>query len=140
MPLVSVTRLRIRSPWFLPAFFFHAMRSTRQARAATVHGAVRLLPDARRTFWTCTLWPDLDAMRAYVSAGAHRKSMKRLAHWCDEASVVHWEQDSTELPTWEEAHRRMQQEGRPSRVDHPSAAHLAFKLAPIKDAHDHADR
>jgi hypothetical protein len=83
---------------------------------------------------------DLAAMRAYVSAGAHRMSMKRLAHWCDEASVVHWEQDSMQLPGWEEAYRRMQTDGRPSRVDHPSAAHLAFKLNPIKEARDHSDR
>jgi len=68
-------------------------------------------------------------MRAYVSAGPHRQSMKRLAHWCDEASVVHWEQDSLELPSWQEAHRRMQQDGRPSKVNHPSAAHLAYRIA-----------
>jgi hypothetical protein len=134
MPLVSVTRLRIRSPWFLPAFFFHTLRATWQARAASGNQAVQLLPDAHRTFWTCTLWTDLQAMRAYVFAGAHRKSMKRLAHWCDEASVVHWEQDSMELPSWEDAHRRMQQEGRPSKVNHPSAAHLAYQIAPPRSA------
>jgi hypothetical protein len=132
MPLVSVTRLRIRSPWYLPAFFFHTLRAIRQARAARGNKAVQLLPDARRTFWTCTLWTDLEAMRAYVSAGAHRTSMRRLAHWCDEASVVHWVQDSTELPDWNTAHRRMQQEGRPSKVGHPSAAHLAFEIAPLR--------
>jgi hypothetical protein len=130
MPLISVTRLRIRSPWYLPAFFFHTLRATRQARAANGNGAVQLLPDAHRTFWTCTLWTDLAAMRAYVAAGAHRKSMKQLAHWCDEASVVHWEQNSADLPTWEVAHRRMQQEGRPTKVERPSTAHLAFQIAP----------
>jgi hypothetical protein len=129
MQLVSVTRLRIRSPWFLPAFFFYTLRATRQARAAAGKQAVRLLPDAHLTFWTCTLWTDLDAMRAYVSSGAHRKAMKRLAHWCDEASVVHWEQDALEFPGWDVAHRRMQQEGRPSRLDHPSAAHVAYQIA-----------
>ena len=134
MPLVSVTRLRIRSPWYLPAFFFYTLRATRQAREASGNKAVQLLPDAHRTFWTCTLWTDLEAMRAYVSAGAHRKSMKRLAHWCDEASVVHWEQDALELPDRDEAHRRMQEQGRPSKVDHPSAAHLAFRVAPPRRA------
>lgn len=130
MPLVSVTRLRIRSPWYLPAFFFHTLRATRQARTASGNQGVQLLPDAHRTFWTCTLWTDLEAMRAYVSAGSHRQSMKRLAHWCDEASVVHWQQESQKLPSWEVAHRRMQQEGRPSKVCQPSAAHLAFQIAP----------
>jgi hypothetical protein len=130
MPLVSVTRLRIRSAWYLPAFFFYTLRAIRQARAARGNGGLQLLPDAQRTFWTITLWTDLAAMRAYVSAGAHRKSMKRLAQWCDEASVVHWEQDSRELPDWASAHRRMQQDGRPSKVDRPSAAHRAFQIAP----------
>ena len=129
MPLVSVTRLRIRSPWYLPAFFFYTLRATSQARVASGNKAVKLMPDAHRTFWTCTLWTDLDAMRAYVSAGAHRKSMKRLAHWCDEASVVHWEQDALDLPNWQVAHRRMQEQGRPSKVDKPSAAHLAYQIA-----------
>jgi hypothetical protein len=129
MPLVSATRLRIRSPWYLPAFFFYTLRATRQARSANGNHVVKLLPDAHRTFWTCTLWTDLESMRAYVSAGAHRQSMKRLAHWCDEASVVHWEQDSLALPGWDGVHRRMQQQGRPSRLDHPSAAHLAFQIA-----------
>ena len=130
MPLVSVTRLRIRSPWYLPAFFFYTLRATRQARAASGNKAVKLLPDAHRTFWTCSLWTDLDAMRAYVSAGAHRQSMNRLAHWCDEASVVHWQQEALELPNWDEAHRRMQEQGRPSRVNQPSAAHLAYRVVP----------
>ena len=129
MPLISVTRLRIRSPWYLPGFFFYTLRSIRQARVAAGNSTVKLLPDAHRTFWTCTSWTDLNAMRAYVSAGPHRQSMKRLAHWCDEASVVHWEQDSLELPSWQEAHRRMQQDGRPSKLDHPGAAHLAYRIA-----------
>jgi heme-degrading monooxygenase HmoA len=128
MPLISVTRLRIRSAWYLPAFFFYTLRAVRQARAATGNGAVQLLPDAHRTYWTCTQWTDLNAMRAYVASGAHRKSMKRLAHWCDEASVVHWEQADPELPGWDVAHRRMQKDGRPSKVNHPSAAHLAYQI------------
>jgi hypothetical protein len=128
MPLISVTRLRIRSIRFLPAFFFYTLRANRQARAAMGNGAVELLPDAHGTCWTRTQWTDLKAMRAYVGSGAHREAMKRLAHWCDEASVVHWEQASTGLPGWDEAHRRMQQDGRPSKVNHPSAAQLANQI------------
>jgi Domain of unknown function (DUF3291) len=128
MPLISVTRLRIRSIWFMPAFFFYTLRANWQARAAMGNSAVQLLPDAQRTYWTCTQWSDLKAMRAYVGSGAHREAMRRLAHWCDEASVVHWEQTAAGLPGWDEAHRRMQQDGRPSKVNHPSAAHLAYQI------------
>ena len=34
--------------------------------------------------------------------------MRRLAEWCDEASVAHWTQESAALPDWIEVHRRMQ--------------------------------
>lgn len=129
MPLVSVTRLRIRAIRFLPIFFLHALRASRQARAADGNLAVEVLNDAKRTFWTCSLWKDQNAMRAFMSSGAHGRSMKRLAYWCDEGSVVHWEQASDALPAWDIAHERMQRDGRPSRVEHPSPAHQAFQIA-----------
>jgi hypothetical protein len=42
--------------------------------------------------------------------------------------VVHWTQESNELPSWVEAHKRMQQEGRRSKVNHPSPAHTAYQI------------
>jgi len=55
-------------------------------------------------------------------SGAHRQVMRRLSEWCDEASVVHWTQESPQPPSWEEAHQRLQESGRPSKVNHPSEA------------------
>ncbi len=52
--------------------------------------------------------------------------------WCDEAAVAHWTGDGPELPTWAEAHRRLQAEGRRSKVTFPSAAHEAYRIpAPV---------
>jgi hypothetical protein len=132
MPLVAVTRLRIRSVRFLPLFLLHAVRSMRQARASAGMLRAEVFSDAARTYWTCSVWQDQQSMRAYMTCGVHGRVMKRLAHWCDEASVVHWEQDAAEMPTWALAHQRMQRDGRPSRVDHPSAAHRAFEIAPMR--------
>lgn len=129
MPLIAVTRLRIRSRWFMPFFQWHAFRAARQARMAAGNIDVVLFRDAHRTFWTCTAWKDQEAMRGYMSAEPHRSAMGKLAGWCDEASVVHWTQESGELPTWRAAHERMQNEGRPSRVLHPSPDHLAYRIA-----------
>ena len=128
MPFVSVTRLRIRSPRYLPMLFLQAARSAWQARQAPGSLKVSLLREANRTFWTRTLWSDEKSMRAFQSAEPHGKVMRQLADWCDEASVVHWNQDSAELPAWPQAHRRMQQEGRPSRVNQPSEAHVAYRV------------
>ncbi len=130
MPFVSVTRLRVRAWRYLPAFLLHALRAAWQARAAPGNLAVGLLRDADRAFWTRTLWSDEAAMRAFMLAGAHRRVMPRLLSWCDEAAVVHWTQQSGEPPAWAEAHRRLQQEGRRSRVDHPSPAQQRFAFPP----------
>jgi hypothetical protein len=67
-------------------------------------------------------------MRAYMTSGAHCTAMPRLIDWCDEASVAHWEQETEELPSWREVHRRMQSEGRRSKVRHPSPAHERFEI------------
>ncbi|MDV3456301.1 DUF3291 domain-containing protein [Sphingomonas sp. HF-S4] len=130
MPFVSVTRLRVRSWRFLPAFFLHAYRTSRQASAASGFRAGALLPDRRWTFWTLTIWDQAADMRAYIKAGSHKKAMPKLIHWCDEASIVHWEQPDLTMPSWPEADARMRREGRPSKVRNPTPAHLAMDFAP----------
>ena len=130
MPLIAATRLRIRSVWLLPVFFIQAMRSSNQAKAADGNLALAILNDARRTFWTCSAWTSKDQMHMYMTSGAHKGVMRKLARWCDEASVVHWEQANSELPSWQEVHRRMQEEGRASRVERPTDAHTAFSITP----------
>jgi hypothetical protein len=134
MPLISVTRLRVRSFRYLFGFIYYAQRSSRQARRTPGNLGVGLLRDANRAFWTRTAWRDEASMRHFMLAMPHRQAMGKLAEWCDEASVVHWTQDSASLPDWREAYRRMVAEGRRSRVKHPSAAHEAFDIAVPKQA------
>jgi heme-degrading monooxygenase HmoA len=91
---------------------------------------VELKRGPRNAFWTLTAWDTEASMRAFMVAQPHGTAMRKLMDWCDEASVVHWIQESAELPAWTEAHRRMQQEGRASKVNHPSPAHTAYKIEP----------
>jgi Domain of unknown function (DUF3291) len=128
MPIVSITRLRVRSWRYLPMFMWYASRSSRQAAKARGSLAVRLLKDRRKTFWTGTVWTTDAAMKTFMLAGTHREAMRKLPHWCDEASVVHWNQESGDLPTWPEASARLQNEGRRSKVNQPSGAHMAHKF------------
>src|SRR5262249_36436480 len=100
MPLVSITRLRVRRWRYLPLFLLYALASTHQARRAFGSLAVSLLNDSGFAFWTRTVWTDEAAMRAFMLSGAHRRVMPRLLDWCDEASVVHWAQDAAEPPPW----------------------------------------
>lgn len=129
MAFVSVTRLRIRKWRFLPSFLGHTLRTRRQVTRSPGFRQGLLLLDRRWTFWTLTAWDDQAAMRAYMTTGDHRTAMPRLLDWCDEASVVHWAQPDSALPSWVEADRRMRSEGRPSKVRNPSPTHadLAFQ-------------
>jgi hypothetical protein len=128
MPFVSITRLRVRSWRYLPAFLVQSLRSARQAKAAPGNLAVGLLRDADLVFWTRTLWAGEPAMRAFMVSGVHGHVMPRLLHWCDEAAVAHWTQESVAPPSWPEAHRRLQQDGRRSKVSHPSPAQQRFEF------------
>jgi heme-degrading monooxygenase HmoA len=127
---VSVTRLRLRSVRFLLLFAIYAVRSTAQVKRAAGFLKGSLLPDGGRTFWTLTAWENQESMRRYMTAGAHRDAMPRLLNWCDEASVVHWDQDEPLLPTWAEADRRMREQGRPSKVRNPSPRHADLSYSP----------
>ena len=69
-------------------------------------------------------------MKAFMLAGPHRQVMRSLLEWCDEAALVHWEQETAREPSWREAHRRLQGEGRRSKVNHPSSAHETFQIRP----------
>lgn len=133
MPFVSVTRLRVRSWLYLLPFFFYAIRSMRQAKAADGHLNLALLNDAHRTFWTCTVWADEAAMKSFMLSGAHRHAMPHLMEWCDEAAVAHWLQDTDQLPDWTSAHARLQREGRLSKVRHPSPAQQKFEIPPPRN-------
>ena len=130
MPLVSITRLRVRRRRFLPAFLIQALRSALEARRATGNLSVALLADRDRTYWTRTLWRDEVAMRAFMTTGVHRRVMPRLLEWCDEAALVHWLGEAGEPPSWAEAHRRLVADGRASKVKHPSEAQRRFAIPP----------
>ena len=128
MALVSVTRLRMRSAWYLVPFMWEAMKIMRQAQRTSGFLGGRLLVEAKRVFWTVTAWEESSAMNVFRTQGAHGGVMPKLLEWCDEASVVHWTQLTDTLPSWKEAHYRMMKEGRPSKVKHPSAAQVAYEI------------
>ncbi|MBI1180304.1 MAG: DUF3291 domain-containing protein [Alphaproteobacteria bacterium] len=131
MVLVSVTRLRLRSWRYLPGFILWSGRAIRQARAASGNLHAAVMRDRHGGFWTCTVWESEAAMRRFMLSGAHRRAMPRLAAWCEAAARVHWSQQTAEPPSWHEAWLRLRDEGRPSRLDHPSPAHLAHEIPPI---------
>ena len=67
-------------------------------------------------------------MKSFMLSGAHGRVTRRLMDWCDEAALVHWSQESEHEPEWQEAHRRLREEGRRSKVNYPSAAHEQYLI------------
>ena len=128
MPFISVTRLRVRSWRFLPSLMVSALLSARQARRAPGNQGVTLLREERNVFWTRTMWDAEASMRAYIVAGRHGKVMRRLLEWCDEAALAHWTQESSEAPSWPEAHAQLLKVGRASKVNHPSEAQRRYQI------------
>ena len=121
--IISVTRLRLRSLRFLLPFIVYSFRSMRQVKRSPGNIAADAMRDQHGGFWTRSVWRDVESMRAFMTSGAHRQAMPKLLDWCDEAALVHWEQDTPALPEWDEAHRRLVTQGRRSKVRHPSPAH-----------------
>lgn len=127
MVLVSVTRLHLKSPRYVPAFLWHTAWSTWQIINTPGFLGGKLLRDAYGgswTLWTLTTWEDKSAMQNYRNSGAHRQTMPYIQKWCDEAVVVHWEQEDNSLPDAVEAHRRMVENGHFTRLSNPSPALL----------------
>jgi hypothetical protein len=125
MPLISITRLHLRSQRYFPIFTVYTFASALQARRSDGFLGGALGSDAERGAWTMTAWRDEAAMHAFRNRGMHLRAMPRLLRWCDEASFAHWMQNDAALPTPDEAHRRMRAEGHLSKVSWPSAAHAA---------------
>ena len=132
MAVISITRLRLRSWRFVPEFIFYSVRAKLQAEKAEGSRGVRVMREPGNIFWTATAWDSEDAVKKYMIARPHSQAMPRLLEWCDEAALVRWTQDSAELPDWHEAHRRLQAEGRRSKVNRPSANQQQFKISAPK--------
>lgn len=114
----------------MPGFAWYAWRSTRQVRAASGFRGGALITEPGLGFWTVTTWDDEAAMSAYRRADAHGRAMRKLAEWCDEASVIHWTAEADGVPGGETARGRMVADGRLSKVRHPSPAHAAGRIEP----------
>jgi hypothetical protein len=125
MAFVSVTRLRVRSIWFLLPFTLATRRSRHQLVKAPGFIEGRLTIEFPFAFWTMTSWKSQEDMRRFRNAPPHLEAMRRLPHWCDEASYVHWQQRETQLPPIDDAYLLLRNQGSTSKVTHPTAAHAA---------------
>ncbi|PRY11299.1 hypothetical protein CLV24_11194 [Pontibacter ummariensis] len=104
MVFVSATRLRVSSVFHLPAFFLANEATVKQLSQSPGFLGGKELIDKHLTFWTLTRWQDAAAMKALRNAAPHREAMQKLPLWCNEASYVHWTNDSRILISWATVH------------------------------------
>jgi hypothetical protein len=105
---VSVTGLRLRSAWQAPRFWWHTLRSLRQARRAP--GNLRVeAHQVDGVAHTLTVWTDVAAMRAFLTAGAHLAAMWAFRSLGTGRTLGY---AAPEVPPWEEALDRWRREAR----------------------------
>jgi hypothetical protein len=108
MAFITITGLRLKTSIDAPLFWWHAMRSMMQAKAAPGN----ISADARTingVDHTVSVWETKEAMRAYVVAGAHLKAMG-VFNKIATGKVLSFEAETA--PPWAEVHELWLREGR----------------------------
>ena len=113
MPIIVVTRLRLRDPSLLDEFFTHAAAVLEQAMKSEGNLGADALAEAHDAWWSVTAWNDRAHMQAYVNTDPHLSTEALLDHLCDEATFVDWEQASPQLPDWQTSWRHLVADGHP---------------------------
>jgi len=98
MPVIVITRLRLRDPAFFDEFFTSAVAAVQQAQATEGNLAADVLAEANNTYWTRTAWQERAEMDSFVGSEPHLTTMNRVDDWCDEATFVVWEQAGGDPP------------------------------------------
>ena len=125
MVLISGTRFRIRSPLYLIMVGWHSYWSYKQLSRADGFLDSKFLRETNwSVFWSVTAWKNKSCMNCYKNIGAHRQAMPWLSLMCNEASLVHWEQEDATLPDWQTVRKRMLENGRFYNLSNPSKNHV----------------
>jgi hypothetical protein len=122
MPVIVVTRLRLRDPAFFDEFFASAVAVVEQAQGTEGNLSADVLAEANNTYWTRTAWRGRTEMDSFVGKEPHLGTMNRIDDWCDEATFVDWEQPAAGALDWHEAHRRLVADGQARSLTHGTEA------------------
>jgi len=130
MPVIVVTRLRLRNPGLLDEFFTDAVAAIEQAAKSEGNLGANALADADDAWWSVSAWRERRPMRAFVRSEPHLTILTRLDHYCDEATFVDWEQDTPQLPDWQACWQHLVADGKPAELSQPSAANQTRAFPP----------
>jgi quinol monooxygenase YgiN len=134
MPVIVVTRLRLKDPALLDEFFTAALAAIEQAQKSAGNLGTDALADADNAWWSVSSWQDQAPMLDFVRSEPHLSISKRLDHFCDEATFVDWEQASPDLPDWQTSWRHITADGQVADLTQPSAANANRAFPPPIEA------
>ncbi len=134
MPVIVVTRLRLRDPALLDEFFIAAVAAIEQAQKSDGNLGADALADANNAWWSVSAWQERGPMRAFVSSEPHLSIMAHLDDWCDEATFADWEQASPDLPDWPTSYRHLIADGQAASLTHSSEANQTLAFPPPVEA------
>lgn len=105
---VSVTGLKVKAFWQMPIFFRHAVPSFQQAKSApgVLFAAVCKRDGIQHTL---TVWEDREAMRRFMTSGAHLKAMRAFRTFA--TGRIHG-YEAEAIPSWDEAIEQWRLHGR----------------------------
>jgi quinol monooxygenase YgiN len=134
MPVIVVTRLRLKAPALLDEFFTAAVAAIEQAQKSDGNLGADALADANNVWWSVSAWQERRPMQAFVDSEPHLGISKRLDHFCDEATFVDWDQASPDLPDWQTSWRHLTADGTVAELTHPSNANQTRAFPPPIEA------
>jgi hypothetical protein len=133
MPVIVVTRLRLKDPEFFDEFFAAAVAVVEQAKSTDGNLAADVLADENGVYWTRTGWIDRVPMQDFVGREPHLSTMAHIDDWCDEGTFVDWEQDGRGLPDWQTSFDRLVADGQIASLTHGTEAHRTRSFpAPVE--------
>ena len=98
---VTITYLKLKSPFKLFVFLKHVYRIMAQLRESDSKGF--RTSGILMNHYTVSLWPDEKAMKKFARKGAHQKAMKEVQSIASEVKVYSYKSDK--LPDWTKAKR-----------------------------------
>jgi len=123
MPYLSMTRLKLKSPGYLPSFLVHNGQIVKEIRVSDgfLKGKQGVTLDL--SMWTTTLWDSYTNLQKFYRSGSHRKVMSQIDVWSSEAVSGHREVHSFDLPSWKSVGVLLAESGHFVNLEEPSLKH-----------------
>jgi hypothetical protein len=136
MPYLSMTRLKLNSPMYLPSFLVYNDKIVREVRTSSGFIKGKQLATPSLSMWTATLWDSSSSLKSFYQTGSHREVMNKIDEWSSEAVSAHKEVESYDLPSWQDIRIYLSKSGhflnlKEASLNHQQRIIEEPKIAPI---------